>query len=155
MSNDQNYREQIASYQRQVNAARQSKLEEDWRTEYYQAINSREESLANRQEIERQAALTADPNEQAALKHEWHMHDEEIQRCEADIQRLTPPPQADPNMLDFTRRISPWTEKHGAAGLQKLDMLHRYATTPRHPHADPQKVAAGQHGAGLRPGTRQ
>src|SRR5262245_3826909 len=141
------------SYPEQVAAMRQQKAQEEYAAEYNQAVYGREESLANRQEIERQSAVTTDPDERAALKDEWHYYDAEVQRCEADIQRLTPPPQADPKMIEFTRRISPWIEKNGQAGIQRLQVLHNYAVAPRNAHPDPQKVGAGLHGAGLRPGT--
>src|SRR5262245_1270013 len=146
-NNEQHYREQVA-------AMRQQKEQEEYAADYNQAIYGREESLRARQEIESEAARTTDPNEQAELVDQWHYHDAEVQRCEQQIRELTPPPQADPRMVEFTRRISPWIEKHGTAGIQKLEMLHNYATRPRHPYADPQKVANGTHGAGLRPGTR-
>jgi hypothetical protein len=147
MSNDPHYLQQVA----QVRAQKQR---EELAAERNQAVYGYQESLANRKEIERQSALTTDPNERAALKDEWHYYDAEVQRCEQQIRELSPPPQADPRMVEFTRRISPWIEKHGAAGLQRLGILHNYATRPRHPHADPSKVGAGSHGAGLRPGTR-
>ena len=146
MSNNRTYPEEVA-------AMRQQRAQEEYAAEYNQAVYGREESLANRQEIERQSAVTTDPDERAALKDEWHYYDAEVQRCEADIQRLTPPQQADPKMVEFVRRISPWIEKNGQAGIQRLHVLHNYATAPRNAHPNPQAVGAGLHGAGLRPGT--
>src|SRR5262245_25478487 len=95
-------------YLQQVAAMRQQKQQEEYAADYNQAVYGREESLRQRQEIEQEAALTTDPNERAELVDQWHYHDAEVQRCKQQIRELTPPPQADPKMVEFTRRISPW-----------------------------------------------
>jgi uncharacterized protein YacL (UPF0231 family) len=70
MSNDLHYLQQVAQMRAQ-------KQHEELAVERNQAVYGYQQSLANRKEIERQAALTTDPNERAALKDEWHYYDAE------------------------------------------------------------------------------
>ena len=120
------YRDDIANYNAQVNAMRQQKQQEEFVADYNQAVYGREESLRNRQEIERQFATTTDPDERESLKNEWHYHDAEVQRCEQDIAAKTPPPQPDPRAVEFFRRHAPFLEKYGQAGAANLDRAHQY-----------------------------
>lgn len=85
---------------------------------------------------------------------QWHYYDAEVQRCEANIQKLSPPRQADPRMVEFIRRRQPFVQRHGQAAMQAVDMAHRYATAPRNPNPTPESVGAGMHGMGLQPGTQ-
>jgi hypothetical protein len=122
MSNDhQHYREQVAAF-------RYQKQQEDLAVDYNQAVYGREESLRNRQEIERQAAVEIDPDERARLKDEWHYYDAEVQRCEADIQRLAPPPPPHPKVANLAQRNTPFFRQYGQRGAQVADVAHRYVT---------------------------
>src|SRR5262249_33556847 len=131
------YREDIARYQAQVNAMRQQKAQAEYVESYNQAINGREESLKNRQEVERQFALTSDPAEQQSLKDEWHMYDGEVQQCEQTIREMTPQ-QANPHEVAYLQRRAPFLERTGNAGARAMDLANQYVTGRM----------------GLRPGTR-
>src|SRR5262245_42840965 len=145
MSNDRHYLEQVA-------AMRQQRAADEIALERNQAVLGYQESLANRQQIEQEAAVETDPNEKAALVDSWHYYDSEVPRCEQDIQRLTPP-QANPRQVKFMQRRAPFIERHGQQAVAAMDMAHRYATAPRAAHPNPTKVGAGNHGMGLRPDT--
>jgi hypothetical protein len=142
----------MSNYLEQVAQMRQSKQQEEIALERNQAIYGYQQSLQNRQEIERQAALTNDPDEQAALRDAWHYHDQELQRCEADIRRFTPyqPSEADKALARFTERNRAFLERHGQSGIQAFDLADRYATAPRNPTTS----NPAHTGMGLRRGTR-
>jgi len=147
------YREEIADYQAQVNAARQQRQQEELAADYNQALLGHEESLRNRQEIERQAAVTTDPAEREELKNQWHYYDAEVQRCEEDIAARTPQqPQYSQADINFLQRKQAFREKYGQAADQAIQLAHRRAVMPRNPNAncltDPLS-----YGHGLRPGT--
>src|SRR5262245_55769762 len=91
------------SYEQQVAAMRLQKRQEELTADYNQALLGHEESLRNRQQIERQFVTTTDPAEQQALKDDWHYYDAEVQRCEQDIAARTPPQpqQMDPKAAQW------------------------------------------------------
>src|SRR5262245_47612526 len=103
-----------ASYQQQVAAMRQQKRQEEFAADYNQALYGHDESLRNRQEIERQFATTTDPDEQQALKNEWHYYDAEVQRCEQEIAARTPPqqPQYHPKDVHLMNKATPYFQKY-------------------------------------------
>jgi hypothetical protein len=118
-NNDQHYLQQVA-------AMRAAKQQEEVNADYAQAVYGREESLRNRQEIESQATRTSDPAEREQLKDDWHYFDAEVQRCESDIQRMTPPPPPDPQAVDYLRRRQPFIQKYGQQAVQAIDLAHNH-----------------------------
>src|SRR5262245_3139108 len=124
MSND--------TYAMQVAQMRQQRRQQELAADYNQAVYGREESLRNRQEIERQAATIADPNERAQLTDDWHYYDAEVQRCEADMRRLNPPQQQmDPRTVRFIQERKPFVERYGYAGAQQAwGLAHNHLTRP-------------------------
>jgi hypothetical protein len=119
MSNDQHYLQQIA----QMRAAKQ---QEELAVERNQAIYGYQESLKNRQEIERMAATTADADERQALRDQWFYFDAEVQANEANLRKLTPPPQADPKAVAYLQRRSPFLQKYGQKGMQAFQLAHNH-----------------------------
>src|SRR5262245_1138292 len=111
MSNDQNYREQVA-------AMRQQKAQEEAAVDYNQVTYGRELALQNRQEIERQAATTADPEEREQLKEQWHYFDSEVQACENEMRRLAPPAPPDPTAVAYLKQRAPFIQKYGQQATQ-------------------------------------
>jgi hypothetical protein len=116
---DQHYLQQIA-------AMRQQRQQEELAVERNQAIYGYQQSLQNRQEIERQAATTADPEERQRLADDWHYFDAEVQACEANIRKMTPPPQADPKAVAYLQRRSPFLQKYGQKGMQAFQLAHNH-----------------------------
>jgi hypothetical protein len=126
----------MANYHEQVAAIRQQKRQQELAADYNQALCGREESLRNRQEIERQAAVETDPDERARLTDAWHYYDAEVQRCEADIQRLTPP-QYHPKDVSLIQKNANYFQKHPQRGAQAAhyvtNLVQRIGITPDHP----------------------
>ena len=116
----------MANYYEQVTAMRRSKQQEEIALERNQAIRGYELSLQNRQEIEREAATTNDPDEQQRLRDMWHYYDAELQRCEADIRRFTPPAPPDPRAVEYMRRRQPFINKYGQRAIQAFDLAHQH-----------------------------
>src|SRR5262245_62676146 len=132
------YQEEIAQWRQQRRQAEaQSRLNE-LRQEHTEAIRERDTAIANN-DIE--AAGSAD---------------DQAQYLENEYAQLVGPqqPQADPRMVEFVRRRTPFVQRHGQAAYAAMDMAHRYATAPRNPHPTPDAVGAGAHGMGLTPGTQ-
>ena len=121
MSNDRHYLEQVA-------AMRQSKQREEIAMERNQAIYSYQQSLQSRQEIERQAACTNDPDEQQYLRDQWHYFDAELQRAEQDIRRFTPPQISLPCRKSSGRFCSEikLSLREGQRGVAAMDLAHNY-----------------------------
>jgi hypothetical protein len=139
-------------YLQQVAQMRQAKAQEEYVLERNQSIHGAQEALARRQEIERQAALTNDPDEQQYLKDQWFYFDSELQQCAARARQLTPyqPSEADRALARFTERNRAFFERHGQAGVNAFDLADKYATAPRNPNAN----NPAHTGMGLQRGTR-
>jgi len=112
-------------YARQVAAMRQQKVMEDAQVDYNQAVYGRNEALQNRQEIERQSALTNDPSEQEQLKHDWHYYDAEVQRCEQDIRERTPQ-QLPPSIQRANYQDQEFYKREGQNGAAAMNKAHEY-----------------------------
>jgi hypothetical protein len=123
MANNQHYLQQVA-------AMRQQKRQEEWRTDFNQAIYGREEALRNRMEIERQAAVEADPEVRAQLRDDWHYHDAQVQSCEAEIAKLRGPPPPDPRAVQYLQQRKPFFDKYGQQAAQAVDLAHQHLTRP-------------------------
>jgi len=113
------------NYHQQVAAMRQQKIMEDAQVDYNQAVYGRDEALQNRQEIERQSALTNDPSEQEQLKHDWHYYDAEVQRCEQDIRARTPQ-QINPNVARANYQDQEFYRREGQNGANAMTKAHNY-----------------------------
>lgn len=129
------------NYAEQVAALRLQKQQEELAADYNQAVYGREESLRNRQEIERQFATTTDPAEQQALKDDWHYYDAEVQRCEQQIREKTPqqPPSLHPKIANLSYRATPYFQKYGQRGRDIGGLVHQHVTqnvgvSPDHPN---------------------
>src|SRR5262245_1128852 len=119
------------NYQEQVAALRRQRQQEELRADYNQHLLGREESLRNRQEIERQAAVETDPEEQARLRDEWHMYDQEMLRCQAEVDKYAPPPQPHPKAVEFWHRHRPFRERYGdEVAKAAFDTAHNYLMRP-------------------------
>ena len=121
-----------ASYHQQVAAMRQQKRQEEWAADYNQDLYGHDESLRNRQQIERQFATTTDPDEQQALKNEWHYYDAEVQRCEQEIRQKTPPqqPQMDPKAAQWISANKAFFDRHGPQAVAAVQGAHAWLTRP-------------------------
>src|SRR5262245_4333427 len=93
---------QQADYERQVQALREQRAQEDYEVELNQVRYGQQQALLRRQEIEHEAARTADPDERQQLMNEWHAADQEFIACGREVQRLTPP-QVNPVVQRFAR----------------------------------------------------
>src|SRR5262249_51622575 len=112
-------------YDRQVAAIRQQKIIEDAQVDYNQAVYGREEALRNRQDIERQAATTSDPEEREQLRGDWHYYDAEVQRCEQDIRARTPQ-QPHPNAVRANWEDRSFYQREGQNGANAMNTAHNY-----------------------------
>src|SRR5262245_58045821 len=118
------------NYAEQVHALRLQKRQEELAADYNQAVLGHEESLRNRQQIERQFATTTDPAEQQALKDDWHYYDAEVQRCEQDIAARTPPqpPQMDPKAAQWLANNKAFFDRHGPQAVAAVQGAHAWLT---------------------------
>jgi hypothetical protein len=134
----------MANYYEQVAAMRRSKQQEEIALERNQAIRGYELSLQNRQEIEREAATTNDPDEQQRLRDMWHYYDAELQRCEADIRRFTPPAPPDPRAVEYMRRPAghPSLRSCPSASSEHRELENRLAEILQSPRHAPRNVRA-------------
>src|SRR5262249_27257340 len=113
------------NYQQQVATMRQQKAQEDAQVDYNQFVYGREEALRNRQEIERQAALTNDPAEREQLKQDWHYYDTEYQECENEVIKRTPQ-QLNPNVARANYQDQEFYRREGQNGAAAMTKAHNY-----------------------------
>src|SRR5262249_62369651 len=116
---------QQADYERQVQAMRQQKAQEDYQVDCNQAVHGREQALLRRQEIEQQAACTNDLDERAQLMNDWHYHDGEYQVCDNEVRRLTPP-QVNPTVQRYAHKDAAFCQREGQNGLATMPRAHAY-----------------------------
>jgi len=108
-------------YDRQVAALRWQKAQDDYQVDYNQAVYGRDEALRNRQEIERQAATTSDPNERAELVDQWHYHDAEYQECNNRVKELTPQ-HLPPNVVRTNYQDQEFYKREGQNGADGMNI---------------------------------
>src|SRR5262245_56723792 len=132
------YAEQIAQWRQQRRQQEAQSRIDDLRQEHAEALRERDTAIASN-DLELAASA-----------------DDQCQYLENEYTQLVGPqrPQADPKMVEFVRRRTPFVQRHGQAAYQAMDAAHRYATAPRNPHPTPDAVGAGAHGMGLQPGTQ-
>jgi len=133
------YQQEIAQWRQQRRQAEAQSRVNDLRQEHTQAIRERDQAIADN-DLELAASA-----------------DDQVQYLENEYRQIVGPqqPQADPRMVEFVRRRTPFVERHGQAAYQAMDMAHRYATAPRDPNATAASVGAGRSGMGLRAGTQE
>ena len=133
------YQEEIASWRQQRRQAEAQSRVNELRQEHTQAIRERDQAIADN-DLELAASA-----------------DDQVQYLENEYRQIVGPqqPQADPRMVEFVRRRTPFVERHGQAAYQAMDMAHRYATAPRDPNTTAASVGAGRSGMGLRAGTQE
>jgi len=133
------YQQEIAQWRQQRRQAEAQSRVNDLRQEHTQAIRERDQAIADN-DLELAASA-----------------DDQVQYLENEYRQIVGPqqPQADPRMVEFVRRRTPFVERHGQAAYQAMDMAHRYATAPRDPNTTAASVGAGRSGMGLRAGTQE
>src|SRR5262245_41155017 len=135
----------MASYAEQIAQWRQQRRQQEAQSRIDELRQEHAEALR-----ERDTAIASNDLESAASA------DDQCQYLENEYTQLVGPqrPQADPKMVEFVRRRTPFVQRHGQAAYAAMDMAHRYATAPRNPHPTTDAVGAGVHGMGLQPGTQ-
>jgi hypothetical protein len=111
-----------------------SESQQELAIERNQHIYGYQEALRNRQQIESEAARTSDPDEQAALRDQWHFYDTELQRCEQEVRRLTPR-QVTPlerKQMAFMQKNAPFLQREGQRGVAAMDLAHNYLVSRGH-----------------------
>jgi hypothetical protein len=118
-------------YASQVARMRQQRQQEALDTDRRQAVIAYETALQERQQIEQEAAGVdaGDVETRQQLEHDWHYYDCEVERAEADLQRLNPPqpPPLSPQQQEFMRRAQPYVRKYGQQGLNNIATAHARA----------------------------
>jgi len=102
---------QQADYERQVQAFRQQRAQEDYEVDLNQLRYGAQEALARRQEIEQQAARTSDPDERQYLMNEWHAADGEFLSCSRELQQKMPQQQQ-----QMSPAAQQWVREHATCG---------------------------------------
>lgn len=120
-------------YQDDVLRMRQAKQAQEIQAERNQHIYGYQEALRKRQEIESEAARTTDPDEQAALRDNWHFWDGELQQCEAEIRRLTPRQltKEEQGGMAYMHRRQAFINRHGQKAIQAIDLAHQHLASTR------------------------